>query len=261
MTGNISYLSEYEPYDGGYVSFGHGGGKITGKVTIKTSKLELENVYFVKELKYNLFSVSQICDNKNSVLFTDSECLVLGKEFKVDDSHASMDESMMWRKRLGHLNFKPMNKLVRNNLVRDKDSFVMMNCSRRDNGGEFKNREMDELCTKKGIKREFSNARTLSKMVLLKEGIELSLKLQGLCKFDAKKMKVYFVDTPYLVKSNLAEHLSTNISWYKRKIANQDGENNVSSLRFIALPNWFHDAHMETSNNSVRNSKANDDPQ
>ncbi|GJS73573.1 putative ribonuclease H-like domain-containing protein [Tanacetum coccineum] len=30
MTGNISYLSEYEPYNGGYVSFGHGGGMITG---------------------------------------------------------------------------------------------------------------------------------------------------------------------------------------------------------------------------------------
>ncbi|GJS55651.1 retrovirus-related pol polyprotein from transposon TNT 1-94 [Tanacetum coccineum] len=29
-----------------------------------------------------------------------------------------------------------------------------------DNGGEFKNREMDEFSTKKGIKREFSNART-----------------------------------------------------------------------------------------------------
>nr|GEZ61297.1 hypothetical protein [Tanacetum cinerariifolium] len=29
MTGNISYISEYEPYDGGYVSFGQGGGKIT----------------------------------------------------------------------------------------------------------------------------------------------------------------------------------------------------------------------------------------
>ncbi|GKG24352.1 hypothetical protein Tco_0394980 [Tanacetum coccineum] len=36
MNGNISYLYEYEPYDGGYVSFGHGGGKITGKGTIKT---------------------------------------------------------------------------------------------------------------------------------------------------------------------------------------------------------------------------------
>nr|GEZ47567.1 hypothetical protein [Tanacetum cinerariifolium] len=31
MTGNISYLSEYEPYDGGYVSFGQGRGNITGK--------------------------------------------------------------------------------------------------------------------------------------------------------------------------------------------------------------------------------------
>nr|GEV72851.1 hypothetical protein [Tanacetum cinerariifolium] len=31
MTGNISYLSEYEPYDGGYVLIGQGGGKITGK--------------------------------------------------------------------------------------------------------------------------------------------------------------------------------------------------------------------------------------
>nr|GFC54869.1 hypothetical protein [Tanacetum cinerariifolium] len=31
MTGNISYLSDYEPFDGGYVSFGQGGCKITGK--------------------------------------------------------------------------------------------------------------------------------------------------------------------------------------------------------------------------------------
>nr|GEV01299.1 copia protein [Tanacetum cinerariifolium] len=33
MTGNISYLSNYELYDGGYVSFGQGGGKITSKGT------------------------------------------------------------------------------------------------------------------------------------------------------------------------------------------------------------------------------------
>nr|GFB68163.1 hypothetical protein [Tanacetum cinerariifolium] len=36
MTCNISYLSDYEPFDGGYVSFGQGGCKITGKGTIKT---------------------------------------------------------------------------------------------------------------------------------------------------------------------------------------------------------------------------------
>ncbi|GJV61279.1 putative ribonuclease H-like domain-containing protein [Tanacetum coccineum] len=150
MIGNISYLSEYEPYNGGYVSFGYEGGKITGKGTIKTDKLEFENVYFMKELKYNLFSVSQICDNKHSVLFTDSKCLVLGKDFKLaDDSHVLLrtprhhnmysidlknvvphknltcliakafeDESMLWHRRLGHLNFKTMNKLVKNNLVK-----------------------------------------------------------------------------------------------------------------------------------------------
>nr|GEV30029.1 uncharacterized mitochondrial protein AtMg00810-like [Tanacetum cinerariifolium] len=50
MTGNISYLSDYEPFDGGYVSFGKGVCKITGKGTIKTGKLEFENVYFVKDL-------------------------------------------------------------------------------------------------------------------------------------------------------------------------------------------------------------------
>nr|GEU35283.1 putative reverse transcriptase domain-containing protein [Tanacetum cinerariifolium] len=36
MTGNISYLSDYEPYDRGYVSFCQGGCKTTGKGTIKT---------------------------------------------------------------------------------------------------------------------------------------------------------------------------------------------------------------------------------
>nr|GEY42673.1 hypothetical protein [Tanacetum cinerariifolium] len=36
MTGNISYLSDFEPFDEGYVSFGQGGCKITGKGTIKT---------------------------------------------------------------------------------------------------------------------------------------------------------------------------------------------------------------------------------
>nr|GEV41227.1 ribonuclease H-like domain-containing protein [Tanacetum cinerariifolium] len=55
---NISYLSDFEPFNGGYVSFGQGGCKITGKGTIKTGKLEFKNVYFVKDLKYNLFSIS-----------------------------------------------------------------------------------------------------------------------------------------------------------------------------------------------------------
>nr|GEY99469.1 hypothetical protein [Tanacetum cinerariifolium] len=37
------------------------------------------------ELKFNLFSVSQMCDKKNKVLFTDFECLVLSPDFKLPD--------------------------------------------------------------------------------------------------------------------------------------------------------------------------------
>nr|GEX89796.1 xylulose kinase-1 [Tanacetum cinerariifolium] len=48
---NISYLSNFEPFDRGYVSFGQGGCKITGKGTIKIGKLEFKSVYFVKDLK------------------------------------------------------------------------------------------------------------------------------------------------------------------------------------------------------------------
>nr|GEX39394.1 ribonuclease H-like domain-containing protein [Tanacetum cinerariifolium] len=85
MTKNKSYLTNYEEIDVGYVAFGGNpkGGKITSKVNIKTGNLDFKNVYFVRELKFNLFSVSQICDKKNIVLFTDTECIVLSLDFKL----------------------------------------------------------------------------------------------------------------------------------------------------------------------------------
>ncbi|GJT27202.1 hypothetical protein Tco_0907477 [Tanacetum coccineum] len=84
MTGNIAHLSDFKDFDGGYVTFGGGayGGRITGKGT-----LDFDDVYFVKELKFNLFSVSQMCDKKNYVLFTDSECLVLSPNCKLLDEN------------------------------------------------------------------------------------------------------------------------------------------------------------------------------
>ncbi|GKD42795.1 ribonuclease H-like domain-containing protein, partial [Tanacetum coccineum] len=145
MTWNMSYLTDFEEIDGGYVAFGGNskGGKITGNGTIKTGNLDFEDVYFVRELKFNLFSVSQMCDKKNSVLFNDTECIVLSLNSKLtDESHillkiprkdnmysvdlknnvpkggltclfvkATSDESKLWHRRLGHINFKTMNKL------------------------------------------------------------------------------------------------------------------------------------------------------
>nr|GFA22262.1 hypothetical protein [Tanacetum cinerariifolium] len=72
MIGNMSYLSDFEELNGRYFAFGDNpkGGKISGKGKIMTGKLDIDEVYFVKELKFNLFSVLQMCDKKNSVLFT-----------------------------------------------------------------------------------------------------------------------------------------------------------------------------------------------
>ncbi|GKG62245.1 hypothetical protein Tco_0632149, partial [Tanacetum coccineum] len=41
MTGNMSYLSDFKEFNEGYVTFGRGakGGKITGKGTLKTGKI------------------------------------------------------------------------------------------------------------------------------------------------------------------------------------------------------------------------------
>ncbi|GKF02696.1 hypothetical protein Tco_0029619, partial [Tanacetum coccineum] len=87
MTSNKAYLSDYEDYNGGFVAFGSDPkeGKITGKGKIRTANLDFDDVYFVDELKFNLFSVSQICDKKNNILFTDTECLILSPSFKLLD--------------------------------------------------------------------------------------------------------------------------------------------------------------------------------
>nr|GEX81924.1 ribonuclease H-like domain-containing protein [Tanacetum cinerariifolium] len=108
MTGNMSYLSDFEELNIGYVAFGE----------LKTGKLDFDDVYFVKELKFNLFSVSQMCDKKNSVLFTDTECLVLSSDFKLPDASQVLLRVPRENNMLGHVNFKTINNLVKGNLVR-----------------------------------------------------------------------------------------------------------------------------------------------
>nr|GEZ96036.1 putative ribonuclease H-like domain-containing protein [Tanacetum cinerariifolium] len=319
------------------------GGKITGKGIIKTGKLEFENVYFVKELKYNLFSVSQICDNKNSVLFTDSECIVLGKDFKLNDdtnmllrtprqhnmysidlnnivpyknltclvAKASVDESMLWHRRLGHLNFKTMNKLVRNNLAKglpskcfendhtcvaflkrkqhkascktklvnsvskplhnlhmdlfgptsvsslnhkwyclvatddfsrfswtfflrtkDETSSIIRNfiteienlkdlkvkIIRCDNRGEFKNQEMNKFCTKKGIRREFNNARSPQQNGVAKKRNRTLIKAARTMLADAKLPVTFWaeaVNTACYVQNRVLVNKSQNKTPYE----------------------------------------------
>nr|GEY12251.1 hypothetical protein [Tanacetum cinerariifolium] len=84
LTKNISYLFKFEEINGGYVAFGGNpkGGKITSE-----GKLDFDDLYFVKEIKFNLFSVSQMCDKKNNILFTDTKCVLLSFDFKLPDKN------------------------------------------------------------------------------------------------------------------------------------------------------------------------------
>ncbi|KAI3728691.1 hypothetical protein L6452_17332 [Arctium lappa] len=158
MTGNMACLKNFKKFDGGHVAFGNipDGGKISGKGDVTKGKMAFEDVFYVEQLRYNLLSVSQVCDKKHSILFTDSECIILAPRFKVVDekmillrtprkdnvycldmenvsndsslnclvSKASLDESSLWHRRMCHMNFKTMNKLVKNNLVRGLPSKV-----------------------------------------------------------------------------------------------------------------------------------------
>nr|GEZ20643.1 hypothetical protein [Tanacetum cinerariifolium] len=111
MTGNISYFSDFKPFNRGYVSFVQVRCKITGKGTIKTGKLENfkllddANILLRTPRQHNMYSI----DLNNIVPYKDLTCLV---------AKASADECTLWHRRLSHLNVKRINKLVRHNLVR-----------------------------------------------------------------------------------------------------------------------------------------------
>nr|GEW11764.1 putative ribonuclease H-like domain-containing protein [Tanacetum cinerariifolium] len=88
MTGNKAHFANYQEFKGGFVAFGGSNGRVTGKGKIKAGKLDFEDVYYMEELKhYNLFFVSQMCDKKNKVLFTDTDCHVLSIDFKLTDEN------------------------------------------------------------------------------------------------------------------------------------------------------------------------------
>ncbi|GJU11342.1 putative ribonuclease H-like domain-containing protein [Tanacetum coccineum] len=204
MTGNKERLDDFQPFKGGKVTFGGGEGRITRKETIRTPKLDFENVYYVKELqKFNLFSVSQICDKKNKVLFTCTDCLILSNNFKLPDesmvllrvprkhnlytfnlnnlapqetlaclvAKASSDEAIKFcwvffleSKDETYSILKDFISLVENQLNKKVKAI------RCDNGTEFKNAKLIALCGEKGIKRDYNNARTLLNKMELSEG-------------------------------------------------------------------------------------------
>jgi hypothetical protein len=131
MIGNKKWFSCITPLSHKeYVTFGDDKkGKVLGAGIIKVNDcFTLNDVALVDRLRYNLLSVSQLCDADLSVLFRKSDSQVLdsfgkrvcgishiGNVFQADFSSAqsslrclishSSSELCKWHRRLGHLSF------------------------------------------------------------------------------------------------------------------------------------------------------------
>ncbi|GJX41694.1 putative ribonuclease H-like domain-containing protein [Tanacetum coccineum] len=193
MTGNMSYLTDYEEIDGGYVAFGGNpkGGKITrkwyplkwlGHLNFKTmNKLVKGNL--VRGLPSKLFENDQTC-----------VACQKGKQHKAScksktENSISLPLHLLHMDLFGPTFVKSLMKKMYCLVVTDdysrftwvfflatKDetsgilkSFITgienlvdhkVKVIRCDNGTEFKNREMNQFCEMKGILRQFSVART-----------------------------------------------------------------------------------------------------
>nr|GEX04265.1 hypothetical protein [Tanacetum cinerariifolium] len=289
MIGNISYLSNYEPYDRGYVSFGQGGSKITGQGIIKTDKLEFKNVDFkLKDdtnvllrtpRQHNMYSI----DLNNIFPHKDLTCLV---------TKAFADECMLLHRRLGHLNFKTMNKLVRHNLVRGLPS----KCFENDHTcvACLKGKQHKASCKIKFVNSVFKPLHTLH-MDLFRPtygetgGIlrNFITEIENLKELKAEAVNTAcYVQNRVLRTSSLGKELaqnwlfdidtltnsmnyvpvvvagtsSTNFSSTK-DAASQDVKKDMYSLRYIALPNWFHEAHLESSISNAQDAYNTDAPE
>ncbi|GJY77267.1 putative ribonuclease H-like domain-containing protein, partial [Tanacetum coccineum] len=198
MTGNKDQLEDFEEFNGGSVTFGGSKGYISGKGKIRVGNLDFDSVSFVKELgHFNLFSISQICDKQHKVVFTKTECLVVSSDFKMPNENqillkvpryhnmysfdvktptpakgfacliakATSDESKLWHRRFSWVFFlasKDETSGILQNFIRQIENQLShrVKIIRSDNGTEFKNRDMLEFYGNKGIKQEYSNART-----------------------------------------------------------------------------------------------------
>ncbi|KAI3744718.1 hypothetical protein L1987_57809 [Smallanthus sonchifolius] len=150
MTGNVRLLEDVIKIDGGYVAFaGNKGGYITGQGALKNDKVKFEKVNYVEQLEHNLLRVPQVCDKKFSFHFNDHECYILKPGFVIPDewipmkaprrndtyvldmsvatttdsiptcllSKASESDSILWHRKLAHINYRKMNYIVRNDFV------------------------------------------------------------------------------------------------------------------------------------------------
>nr|GEX25385.1 hypothetical protein [Tanacetum cinerariifolium] len=312
MTDNISYLSDYEPYNGGYMSFSQGGCKITSNGTIKTECILLErdfklrddtNVLLRTPRQHNMYSI----DLNNIIPHKDLTCLVVKASADDRKQHKASCETKLVNSVTNPLHTLHMN-LIGPTFVSSLNHkwyclVVNDDFSRCDNGGEFRNKEMNDFCLRKGIKREFSNARTPQQNGVTERRNRTLIEAARTMLADAKIRVTFWtkvVNTACYVQNRVLVNKSQNKTSYElfngrtptigflkpfgchviilntldnlgkfeakgdegaKEAASQDVKKDVSSLRYIALTNWFHEAHLETSTSNAQDACKADAPE
>ncbi|GJX39326.1 putative ribonuclease H-like domain-containing protein [Tanacetum coccineum] len=104
----------FQDFNGGPVAFGGSKGYITGKGKVKTVTSDENQVLLKIPRQNNMYSFNL----ENIVPSGGLACLI---------AKATTDESNKWHRRLGHVNFKNLNKLVKGNLVRGLPSKIFQN--------------------------------------------------------------------------------------------------------------------------------------
>ncbi|KAI3669359.1 hypothetical protein L6452_40592 [Arctium lappa] len=144
MTGQKALLSNYTEKFSGNVRFGNDQlSPILGYGDIIQENITISKVSYVEGLGHNLFSIGQFCDKGLEVNFKSKSCSVRTEDgtkllsgnrktnlytinlskVQIDNqvflmTKASMQQSWLWHRRLSHLNFRYINKLVRGKLVK-----------------------------------------------------------------------------------------------------------------------------------------------
>ncbi|KAJ9561687.1 hypothetical protein OSB04_006847 [Centaurea solstitialis] len=102
MTGRKELLSNYKEEYGGSVKFDNNElSPVVGHGDIVCKDITINNVAHVEGLNHNLFSIGKFCDK-------DLECLITKK---------SSHQSLLWHRRLSHLNYRYLDRLVKERLV------------------------------------------------------------------------------------------------------------------------------------------------
>ena len=136
MNGNKSLLNNIKKVTAGSVTFGDSSkGNIVGIGDIGNGKVKISDVQLVTGLRYNLLSISQLCDNDYKVIFYTTHCSILDKFGKLvltcprnknvytcDMSKqvnvcliTINDDPWLWHRRLVHANMK----LIKNISTKD----------------------------------------------------------------------------------------------------------------------------------------------